>query len=289
MKIFSLIIILSSFAFSMDKPAYLIYDNKGKAVDYDKMVKAASKADVLLFGELHDNSLIHWLELQVVKDLSKEGRSMVLGAEMFEADDQLIVDEYLEGVIEARHLESEAKVWNNYATDYKPLLGFAKENHLPFIATNVPRRYASLVSREGLVALDSLSEEAKMNIAPLPIVVDLDLPAYQKMIGMMGGENLNHGSMRGENMVKAQAIKDATMAHFIFQNLEENSTFIHFNGAYHSDNFEGIYWYLKQANPKLDIVTISCVEQEDISSWNEGLDSLATYVISIPSDMTKTY
>lgn len=290
MKISSLIILLSVFAFTMDKPAYLIYNEKGKKTDYHKMVKRISQADVVLFGELHNNALVHWLQLQLIKDLAAEERALVLGAEMFEADDQLIVDEYLEGTIEARHLESEAKIWDNYATDYKPLLDFAKQHTHQFIATNIPRRYASLVSRIGLDSLENISEEAQAYIAPLPIAFDINLPAYQNMLQMMGGHaNSGHGSMNAENMVKAQAVKDATMAYFILQNLQENSTFVHFNGSYHSDHFEGIYWYLKQADPELDIVTISSVEKEDISQWDPELDSLATYVISIPVDMTKTY
>lgn len=290
MKIISAIAIFCSLACIMDKPAYILYDAQGKKANYDKMIDRLGKADVVLFGELHNNALVHWLQQQVVKDLHKQERALVLGAEMFEADDQLVINEYLQDLIEARHLEGEAKVWNNYTTDYKPLLDFAKQQHYPFIATNIPRRYASLVAREGLNVLDSLPSEVQSYMAPLPIEVDLELPAYKNMFNMMGGHGgESHGNMNGENMVKAQAIKDATMAHFILQNLEENSTFVHFNGSYHSDNFEGIYWYLKQANPELDIVTISSVEQEDINSWNEELKNVANYVISIPADMTKTY
>ncbi len=275
-------------AFTMNKPAYLLYNDQGKEVKYSKMVNALAKADVILFGELHNNALVHWLQLQVVQDLHNAGRTVVLGAEMFEADDQLVINEYLERTIEARHLESEAKVWNNYKTDYKPLLDFAMENQIPFAATNIPRRYASLVARQGLAALDSLNAEAKSYIAPLPIKVDMELPGYKNMMGMMGGSS-SHGGMQAENMVNAQAVKDATMAHFILQNLQENHTFVHFNGSYHSDNFEGIYWYLKEARPDLDIVTITSVEQEDITRWDKELKGRADYIISIPADMTKTY
>ena len=278
-------------AFTMDKPAYLLYNSKGKEQRYSKMLKQLTKADVVLFGELHNNALVHWLQLEVAKDLKAEGRDLVMGTEMFEADNQLIIDEYLAGTIEARHLESEAKVWNNFSTDYKPLLDFAKSNNIPFISTNIPRRYASLVARKGMAALDSLNQKAKDYIAPLPIKVDMELPGYKNMMDMMGGHSSEsgHGGMQAENMVNAQAIKDATMAYFILENLRENSTFVHFNGSYHSDNFEGIYWYLKEARPDLEVVTISSVEQEDISSWDEELNERADYIISIPADMTKTY
>jgi uncharacterized iron-regulated protein len=278
-------------AFKMDKPAYLLYNSKGKSQKYSKMIRQLAEADVVLFGELHNNALVHWLQREVVQDLKEAGRSLVMGAEMFETDDQLIMNEYLAGTIEARHLESEAKVWNNYATDYKPLLDFAKNNDIQFISTNIPRRYASLVARQGIAALDSLEPEAKAYIAPLPVEVDMELPGYKNMMSMMGGHGSgnSHGGMQAENMVYAQAIKDATMAHFILENLRGNSTFVHFNGSYHSDNFEGIYWYLKEARPDLNIVTITCVEQEDISEWDDELEGRADYIISIPANMTKTY
>lgn len=279
--------VLLASAAKSDKPAYYLYSKEGNEVSYSDMLNKLAKADIVLFGEIHNNALVHWLQLEVISDLDKANRPLVLGAEMFEADDQLIVDEYLSGTIELRHVEAEAKVWNNFATDYKPLLNFAKVNEVPFVASNVPRRYASLVARQGLSALDSLAAEALQYVAPLPIEIDTELPAYKSMIEMMGGGN--HNSIQATNMVSAQAIKDASMAHSILQNLRESSTFVHFNGSYHSDNFEGIYWYLKKKKPDLRVVTISSVELVDINIWDEDLIGRADYIIAVPTTMTKTY
>jgi uncharacterized iron-regulated protein len=80
---------------------------------------------------------------------------------MFEADNQVVLDEYLKGIITGKQFETEAKMWQNYATDYKPMVDFAQKNKIPFVATNIPRRYASLVSKGGLEALNQLSEEGK--------------------------------------------------------------------------------------------------------------------------------
>lgn len=270
------------------KPAYQLYDRLGALVSYDSMIQQLSKADVVLFGEIHNDALGHWLELQITKDLFAQDTNLVLGAEMLEADDQLLLDEYLTGTIEQRHFNEEAKLWNNYSTDYAPLVSFAQQHAIPFVATNIPRRYASLVAREGLNRLDSLPEAAKNFIAPLPIEVDLSLPGYQGMIDMMGGGS-DHGGMNGENIVNAQAIKDATMAHFILLNLPKETTFLHFNGSYHSDHYEGIYWYIQQASPKVRVKTVSCVAQKDIAKLEEKNSELADYVIALPDDMAKTY
>jgi uncharacterized iron-regulated protein len=97
------------------------------------------------------------------------------------------------------------------------------------------------------------------------------------------------GDHTSPNMPKAQAIKDATMAYFIEKNLLPESVFIHYNGTYHSDNFEGISWYLKKSRPELTIVTISTVEQADLKKLLAENYTKADYILVIDEDVTKTY
>ena len=291
MKILSFLLAISLFNFlKSDKPAYLLYDNDLKVTSYEKMLKDLTQADIVFFGELHDNSLNHWLELQVTKDLFQAKKEkLILGAEMFEADNQTVVDEYLKSLITAKQFETEAKIWQNYQTDYKPLLDFAQENKLKFIATNIPRRYASMVSKGGLEALNQLSDDAKKNIATLPIDVDLTLPAYAEMMKMGGMHGSGGMSMSAENITKAQVIKDATMASFIMKNYEKGLTFVHYNGSYHSNNFEGIVWHLKKKNPELKIITINTIQAQDITQPAEKEKNTANFIFAIPDDMTKSY
>ena len=269
-----------------EKPAYIIYDSQGKKADYTQMVEAASKSEIVLFGEQHNNAIAHWMQLQLVKDVFKIIKdNLILGAEMFEADNQTVVNEYVEKLIAYKNFKADARLWENFATDYKPLLDFARDSSLKFIATNIPRRYAAIVNSEGFEGLEKLSREAKKWMAPLPIKYDANLPGYKKMVEMMGGQ---HGS-KMDNLPKAQAIKDATMAYFILENFKRGKTFIHFEGAFHSDNYDGIFWYLKQDKPNLKILTISTVEQDDISTLSPESMKIADYIICVPSDMTKTY
>lgn len=268
-----------------DLETHKIFRKGGASADFSEIVKEAGKADIILFGELHNSALAHWLQLELTKALHKESKGkMILGAEMFEADDQLLLNEMLSGSISDKNFEKESKIWPNYRTDYKPLVAFAKEHELPFIATNIPRRYASKVAHDGLESLKSLSKKAQAYIAPLPITIDPELPGYKALLEMDMGPHAN-----GENFMNAQAVKDATMAHFILDNLKKGSRFIHFNGAYHSNNFEGITWHLKQQNPKLKILTISCVESADVSQLGAEEKDLANFIINIDEDVTKTH
>jgi uncharacterized iron-regulated protein len=282
-KIIQLIVILSltTTVMAQDKAAYILYNSKGKKVSFGKMVDKIINSDIIMFGELHNNAIGHWLQLELIKE-AKEKRALVLGAEMFEQDNQDALDQYVRGEIKQKALDSMARLWKNYPTDYAPLVNFAKENKLVFAADNIPRRYASMVAKGGFAALDTLSAKEKSWIAPLPIAYDPELPGYKNMLAMMGG----HG---GDNLPKAQAIKDATMAHFMLKYYQPGSLFIHFNGSYHSENHEGIVWYLQKANPALKIATIQVVSQKDVKKLLTENKGKADYIICVDEDMTNTY
>lgn len=268
-----------------DKPAYRLFDEHGKNASYKDLLKEASEADIVFFGELHDNPICHWLEYELTADLyTAKGKNLILGAEMFESDNQLIVNEYLAGLIKEKGFEAEARLWPNYKTDYKRLLNFARDSSLAFIATNIPRRYASMVNKSGFAALNALDQNAYQFIAPLPIKYDSTLACYADMYKMMG-DAPTHAT---RNIACAQAMKDATMAYFILKNFKKGKTFLHFNGSYHSDNFQSILWYLNQANPGLKIITISSVEQADMEDLSKESEGKGNFIIAIPETMSKS-
>ncbi|WP_421806982.1 ChaN family lipoprotein [Flagellimonas sp.] len=272
---------LSFLTVSAQKAPYVIYNAKGKKVSYKKMLKTLEDKDMVLFGELHNNPIAHWLQYELTADLHTK-RQLILGAEMIEADNQDELNDYLSGNIDYKALDSTARLWNNHKTDYAPLVDFARDSSLVFVASNVPRRYASMVYRVGFEALDSLPAQEKAWIAPLPIAYDPELPGYKNILEMMG----DHGS---PTLVMAQAIKDATMAHFILQNYKEGSLFLHYNGAYHSNDYEGILWYLQLQRPELDYGTISTVTQENVHKLEDENKNLADFIICVDQNMTTTY
>lgn len=274
------LLLIANAAFSQKSP-YVIYSANGKKVSYKKMMKTLAVKDIILFGEIHNNPISHWLQYEVTADLY-EKRQLTLGAEMLETDNQTALNSYLEGNIDYDQLDSLARLWPNYETDYAPLVDFAKEKKLPFIATNIPRRYANLVYKNGFEALDTLSMEEKAWIAPLPIPFDSELPTYKNILTMMG----DHGT---PELVKAQATKDATMASFILKHYTKGSLFLHFNGAYHSDNYEGILWYLKRDNSNINYATISTVSQENVHKLLKENRQVADFIICVDSNMTTTY
>lgn len=285
MKFITALFLLMVSVVSAQVQPYKIFTSEGKEVSFEKMSKSLQKSDVVLFGELHNNSIAHYFQVKVAKRLhADKSKKLIIGAEMFERDQAEILQNYVKGKLDEKEFEKEARLWNNYKTDYKPLLNFAKENNIDYVATNVPRRYASLVYKKGVEALDTLSMQEKSWIAPLPFPYDKNLPGYVKMMEMF--KDSNHAN---ENFPKSQAIKDATMAHFLVSELQPNSVFLHLNGSYHSDNFEGIAWYVNNYNKNLKIQTISVVEQADVKKLEKEHLKKATFIIAVDADMPKSY
>lgn len=275
-----------------DKPAYVIYTADGKKVSYSKMLADAQGSDIVLFGEYHDNPISHWLELEMSKDLFKNwGANMVMGAEMFEADNQNGLQMYLDGKIADTTLPKVCRLWPNYDTDYRPFIDFAKDNKVPFIATNTPRKYANMVYKGGFDVLNPLPDSVKRWFAPLPIPYDSNERAYKDIFANAGG----HG---GQNLPKSQALKDATMGYNIASHWVPGKHFLHFHGSYHSDNRSGITWYVNHYAAKTPvkgemkgpkILVISTTQQPDITTLGKDDKGKGDYIICIPESMTRTY
>ena len=286
----AILLVLALTSMKSDKPAYRVYDGKGHRADYADILDAAKKVDIIFFGELHNNPICHWLQLELTKDLyeAKKGK-LALGMEMFETDNQLIINEYIAKMIRKKDFESEAKIWGNYKTDYAPVVDFAREHGMKVIATNIPRRYAALVNQKGFEGLDSINAIQRGLIAPLPIKYPDTLDCYASITKSTGEGAPAHAT---KNLGKAQAIKDATMAYFLMKNGPLSGTSVlHFNGSYHSDNYQGMVWYVNQEIRKTSydfkILTITSLEQANIDTLSKSDAKTADFIIVIPSTMTK--
>lgn len=288
MKTFLIIVFsflsISISSFGRDTKAFQIFAKNGNAIDFKKVVKEGATKKYIFFGEYHNNPISHWLQFELTKEMHAiHKKKLILGAEMFEADNQFILDEYLKGLISSKNFQNEVRLWPNYNTDYKPLVEYAKEHQLKFIATNIPRRYANMVYKKGIESLEELSDLAKSYIVPLEkFKFDSTVACYKDLMASMDG----HG---GLNMATAQAIKDATMSYFIQKNITSKSVFLHYNGAYHSNDYQGIVHYLKKDVEESEILTIATVEQKDISKLQNSNKKLADFIICVPESMTKTH
>lgn len=269
--------------------AYRLYDNTGRQVEFEEMIDSLGRAEVVFIGENHNCPISHWMELEVAKALHRlHGDRFVIGEEMMEADNQLILDEYLSGKISYDRFEAEARLWPNYSTDYYPVVYYAKDNGIPLVATNVPRRYASAVSSGGLGVLESFSPEALTYVAPLPIPFEYDTEAADAKFGMMSLlSKRTPEEMRC--LAEAQALKDATMGWRIAKSMNPDTRFLHINGTMHSYIGDGIIPYLLRYRPGTRIATVTSIREDEIGGLDPDYVGLADFYIVVPTDFPMSY
>ncbi len=255
---------------------YKIIDSKmNKEIILREMAEKLGDYDVIFFGEYHGNKILHSLEIELLKMSYSNNKNTIISLEMFERDVQIVLDKYLNNEISEADFLAESRPWPNYETDYKPIIEFAKENELTVVAANIPRRYASMISKLGLNALDSLSVEEKKFITKKHKVFEDE---YKNIFIQTMKNNMAHSSRMPKGMMMnldriyaAQCIKDDTMAESIlqYQRIPPRRKVIHFNGDFHSRKHLGTAQKIQILEPMLKIAVITPLMCKDEFAWEE--------------------
>ena len=266
---------------------YKIYDvKKQKLISIDDIVADMEQADVLFFGEDHNDSVGHYLEALLFRKLhSKYPLKTALSLEMFHTDVQPELDEYLAGLISEKNFIKESRAWGNYK-DYRPLIEYAKQNGLKVIAANAATRYSNAVTQGGLKVLENFPKTSFNFLPPLPIDTAQGR-YYEKFTETLGGHSM--GSMK---IYQTQNLWDATMAWSINKFIKANRGIKVFqlNGRFHSDEKLGTLAKLQQLNPKLKILNISSFSDESFINPNwEKFKNLGDYIIITDPTVKRSY
>ncbi|HEY8930262.1 MAG TPA: ChaN family lipoprotein [Mucilaginibacter sp.] len=267
---------------------YKIYSSsKQKIVSIDEIINDMSKADVLFFGEEHNDSTGHYLEHVIFKKLAdKYPGKVALSMEMFETDCQLPLNEYLAGFIREKNFVTEARAWKNYK-DYRPMIEIAKAGHIPVTAANAPARYVNMTNRLSLSSLEQLDAKAKAYLPPLPIDTATG-KYYENFVEVMGG----HGAIGTSKVYQAQNLWDATMGYSIAQTFKNHPGYKIFqvNGGFHSEEKLGTAAQLKKYAPNVRILNIAAYADDsfDNPDWSK-FTSKGDYIILTDPKLPKTF
>jgi uncharacterized iron-regulated protein len=269
-----------------------VYDTTKKAFsDFESMLAEVAAADIVLIGEQHDDANTHRLEAAVLQGLLRRGRSVTLSLEMFERDVQPELDDYVAGRKAEDQFLAASRPWPRYATDYRPLVEMARAHGWNVVASNVPRKYASLVAKGGLDALKALSDTERAFVAK-----DLQCPLdnyYERFSQVMnqhpapGSDQQAAGERRAvtERYYFAQCVKDETMAESIVaavQKLEgKPGTIVHYNGAFHTDFGAGVAERVRRRLPDRRIALVTMLPVENLDTLRPDGDELkrAEYLV----------
>jgi len=256
-------------------------DSPHNVLTINSVAKYLSDYDVVFFGELHAHPGVHLAQMQLFEAMYRLNPRLSLSLEQFERDTQNYIDDYLAGTIGEKYLIKKSRAWENYPTSIRPLVEFAKQNKLPIIAANAPKRSVVCVGRMGLEFLDTLSTEDRSYIAKN---IDISDGAYRRQFMSFLTNNSSHGSISDSKMnammkkmsersYTAQVLRDETMAESIALHLDQHQKrkVLHLNGKFHSSKFLGTVERLATRKPELKIAvieTVTVAEQDD--SWKVG-------------------
>ncbi len=246
---------------------YQLQNAAGQPIAMEQLLKDASDADVVMVGEWHAHPAVHLFQAKLMAELAAEDRPLSLSMEHFTRADQLELNRYLAGEIGESTLLKNTKAWDNYKSDYRPMVEIARHQKLPIIAANAPRKYVKCVGRVGPDYLDSLDGEER---ALVTAKVDIsDSPYRQKFLGNMKGMSLPEE--RIAKMFGAQMTWDATMAESIALHVEQNPErrIFHVAGRFHTEGGLGTGAELLKLNPDLNIVYVTAVTEGEKLSGDD--------------------
>jgi uncharacterized iron-regulated protein len=131
-----------------------------QSVTSAQLAAAAERSDLVLFGEAHDDRLHHEMQLSLIRTLWAKKIPLAIGLEMIQADSQKELDAWTEGTLsEHDFLAVYSRNWSLDWSLYRDIFWFARENHIPMVALNIPKETVSKVSRQGFASLTA--EERK--------------------------------------------------------------------------------------------------------------------------------
>lgn len=274
---------------------FVVFRGDGTRASLQEVVEKAGEAEVVLFGEQHDDLVTHAVQAELLGRLFMDHqrrqenapnvhpgapgvptattggeRSVILSLEMFERDVQLVLDEYLDDLITEDHFLASSRPWDGYEERYRPAVEFARAHGLPVVAANAPRRYVNRASRLGRESLDELPRDAMDFLPPMPWPQGSE--RYRAQWDSLMGPAAAH--MSGTPF-DGQTLWDASMGESIARTLEdhESALVLHLAGSFHVAGFTGIPETLRHYRPgtrQLVLVAEPSAELDALSEEHLG-------------------
>jgi uncharacterized iron-regulated protein len=197
----------------------------GEALSPPELAERLADTRIVFMGESHTDIEFHRAQLRVIQELTKLGRHVMIGLEMYPAGEQTHLDKWTTGQdSEAGFIEGSRwyKNWGYHWQYYRDIFLYAQEEGLPMVALNTPRKVISAVRKKGFK--DLTEEEA----AQVPTEVDFDSPDHKLAFKTMFNDSDDGFHMQlSEEMLdsffQAQCTWDAT---FAFNSLKAMQPFI---------------------------------------------------------------
>jgi uncharacterized iron-regulated protein len=224
--------------------------------------------------------MAHAVQLAVVQDTLERWPRSKVSMEMLERDEQVLVDDYLDGIIDQPtfvRLTFSAN-WggeNTWDDWFQPIIDAAKEHGAPVIAANAPRRYVRLARLQGYGALDALPRERRALFdRPRRLPRDQYFERFSRVMS-----HLEDNPAALDAIFRSQMVWDATMAQSILRaRPTRHAKVIHLVGRFHSDFEGGLVQQIRKHRPRARVLVIS-MHPDDADALRESDQGRADIVI----------
>ena len=284
-----------------------MFTGEGQPIVWNDVLDAAAWADVIILGEQHDDAVGHAVQLAVVQDVMARWPRSAVSMEMLERDEQPLVDDYMEGIIDAATLakltfsESWAgeDSWNNW---YQPMIDAAKDAGGHVVAANAPRRYVRLARTAGYQHLRDLPAQRR-SLFDLPkrlsddgyrqrffdLMDDADhtTTASAATAPEQSSEPDEAKANRLQSGFRSQLLWDATMGASIAEAKRAGAVkVVHAIGQFHSDFNGGTVQQVRPRLPGVKILVVSMQRDEvnELRDEDRGRADIVIYTGKRPPE-----
>ena len=197
----------------------------GTAVTPAELAARLAKARLVFLGESHTSAEFHRVQLQVIRELARAGRRVLVGLEMYPVAEQAALDLWNAGALsEAEFVERSAwyRNWGYHWDYYRDIFLLCREAKATLHAVNVPRDLVSDVRKKGFDGLTTAQKEL------LPPRIDTESADHLRLFkAFFDEEDSMHSASMPEamwqGMFRAQCTWDAAMAWNAVQALKRSN------------------------------------------------------------------
>jgi uncharacterized iron-regulated protein len=239
-------------------------------IDETELLRRITPVEALLLGEIHDNRAHHLLQSKILQARLDAGARPALLMEQFDVDQQAALDEARRT---GQDLAPLMRGWDWPL--YQPIVVLADKAKLALQAANLPRNTLRPVVRDGYAAL------AAGEVQRLALETVWDDARQHYMSGLIEASHCGKVTppLR-DGLVRAQRLRDATLADAALGKLDQGVVFI--LGRGHARRDVGVPLYLEARRPGTRVLSVGFVEVSTDKTAptryeTEGIGSIAPY------------
>ncbi|MBE3072342.1 MAG: ChaN family lipoprotein, partial [Acidobacteria bacterium] len=195
----------------------------GAALSPAGLARQLAGVQIVFVGESHTSIEFHNAQRRLIEELSRTGRQVLIGLEMYPSPEQAFLDQWIDGLLTEDGFLTLSRWYRNWGYNwryYRDIFVFARDHRIRMHAVNAPRDIVTAVRLKGFSGLSP--EQAAL----IPARVDIDHADHRALFKAFmdegGGMMAGMGAEMFEGMFRAQCTWDATMAYNAVQALQKS-------------------------------------------------------------------